>query len=463
MDVLQEKAEFLLEPKIPALLRDEVNEDVRFSIETKRTLKGEKEGKLFPAWHRICAIMDRIDDLVYHINRMVVEPAQDRRGAFSFFDLLNHGAVLIDCVNEIARLYEIDLSTVDAEDNVFHNRGKDGKGSDKAYFEYLRSLCSVHPIETSRHRRYMDTEFECCPYVIWLDDYHREIQGGFSLKAQIYTNRMDASHYKTVYISLNEVRAYIQKRYNLLENTVIDGIHRFKERKKDEYRSSQMRTEEEFTDYIAYLQYLRATGEERYGDAFNPNLDTAIFFMRVSFSDQTNCRLLNKYQNALKYAIKFHHNCLQNMRSDGFENSGVTTEDSWNGALLLDHLIRLGEWSAETARYGYELEKRDELLTDSYYYALCQLEHAKPFLEKYITLDEAKEPADYYALTQLALYQASLEEKTLVNRNIPNESDYRIQCLTEDEWVRLHTPEEPSRQSAINMAEFMEILKKYGQ
>lgn len=462
MDALQEKMEFLLNPEIPDKLRNEVNEDVRFSVETKHKLKGERTGKLYPAWNRICAIMDRIEDLVYHINGMEVSSAQDIQSAFTFFDLLNHGAVLIDCVNMIAQIYEIDLSDEDAEDTIFHNRGNDGKGDDKAYFEYLRSLCSVHPIETSRHRRYMDAEFECCPYVMWLDDYNRE-RAKADLEAWVYTNRTGLGSCKSIYISLSDVKAYIQRRYDLLENRIIDGIHQFKERKKNAYRKSTLKTEADFSDYVTYLRYIGKKSRERFGDSLESDFEHVFFFMCLSFSNWKNQRLLKRYQNALQYAVKFHHNALQNMSFNGFENNGIEYPDLREETTLLWQLIYLKAASDDVLRYQYELSTQWELRSEDSHYALGKIKCVVPALERYVSFDEANTPEDYFTLVQLALYQDNLEGDNLVNRNIPNEGAYRIHCLTKDEWNQLHAPEATGDRPAFNIEKIEEMLKKYGQ
>lgn len=203
--------------------------------------------------------------------------------------------------------------------------------------------------------------------------------------------------------------------------------------------------------------------KERFGESLESDFEYVFFFMRLSFSNWKNRRLLKKYQSALKYAIRFHHSALQNMSLDGFENNGIGYPDLKEETTLLWKLIHLNAASDDVRRYQYELSTQWELRTDDHHYALEKIKRVVPVLEQYVSFDEAKTPEGYFALVQLALYQDNLEGDNLVNRNIPNESAYRIHCLTEDEWARLHTPETLDGRSVINMEVPVEVLKRYGQ
>ena len=75
-------------------LRDAVNDKQNLSIEKESTLK-DIGGYL--AWDRICAIMDRIDDIITHLNSL--ELGNDKnRSAFDFYEFVSCAAVLIDCM-----------------------------------------------------------------------------------------------------------------------------------------------------------------------------------------------------------------------------------------------------------------------------------------------------------------------------------------------------------------------------
>ena len=64
----------------------------------------------------------------------------------------------------ISKIYNVPY---EAENDIscFNQKGNDGSGNDEKYFKYLRSLCSVHPVETSQHKIYQGDEPEWCPYI----------------------------------------------------------------------------------------------------------------------------------------------------------------------------------------------------------------------------------------------------------------------------------------------------------
>ena len=82
--------------------------------------------------------------------------------------------------------------------------------------------------------------------------------------------------------------------------------------------------------------------------------------------------------------------------------------------------------------YGYEIGTFHELIDeDDSFYPCAQIEEARPFLDKYVLLDEAKTRLELYVLTQIALYADALRNKNLINQNIPNELLYRFRRLSE--------------------------------
>ena len=167
MSIMKSEWHVSLDNDIATRLRDTVNLDTNIAIRSEKTLRfpsDRTKNPVYPAWNRICALMDRIEDIAAHINEMSIERPQHARCAFSFLDLLNHSAVLIDCIYEIARIFDVNMSQYENSCEIFKQDGSDGKGSDKKYFEYLRSICSVHPFETNRHKQFQGSEFECCPY-----------------------------------------------------------------------------------------------------------------------------------------------------------------------------------------------------------------------------------------------------------------------------------------------------------
>ena len=455
---------FSLDPTVGARLRRAVNDDVNISISREQTLRQKKSNEPYPAWNRICALMDRIQDTAEYLSTADIKPHDERRGAFGFLNFMNHACVLLDCINEIARLYDVDLSLYNNSCEVFHNAGRDGTGSDKKYFEYLRSLCSVHPIETSRHPAYQDTDFESCPYVKWNDGW-MHAEKSCDLYALVYTNRFGSDHYKTVLIRLPEVYRYIEHRYGLLDEVISPGIEAYKEGFREERRKREIKQENDFNSYTDYVCYLMHEGQDRFGGSFDYQMEYVLKFLTLQFENSKNQIALLKYQNALRRAIHFHRFLLQNMSFEGYSNTGVQYQERCvEDETLLFLLTSPHSESKEAHQYGYAIGVISELYDedcDSHYYAMANLEVAKPLLEKYVSFEEAKEPFDYFALTQLALYQDSLLSNSALNKNIPNSFEYRIKKLSDAEWEELHR-EDIHEELSMNKEELEELLKSYG-
>ena len=389
--------------------------------------------------------MDRIQDTAEYLCTMNIKPQDERRGAFGFLNFMNHACVLLDCINEFARLYDIDLSQYNSSCEVFHENGKDNKGSDKKYFEYLRSICSVHPIETDRHPSYQDTDFECCPYVEWKTGW-APVEEQCDLYAWVYTDRFGSNHYKIIPIRLSEVYRYVELRYGLIETVIIPGVEAYKEKFREERRQRRVKLESEFDSYTDYVGNLIREGQDRYGDCFDYSMAYVLRFLTLHFDCPKNSDALSKYKNALKLAIGFHHALLQNMSYDDYSNTGVQyPERGVEGETLLNLLTILRSESDAAHRYGYEIAKISELEDDDYgrkEYAMLNLKKIRPFLEQYVSFDEARTPFDYFALAQLALYQDALLSNSTLNKNIPNCSAYRIRLLSDVEWEELHCKDE---------------------
>lgn len=150
-----------LNPELNRCLREKVNEWNNFTCEKKANFKSpEKRGKSIEtqAYNCICACLDRIDELVTHCNTL------ELKSLFGLYDIFNYGQTLIDCISMISKIYNVPYEAKN-DISCFNQKGNDGSGNDEKYFKYLRSLCSVHPVETSQHKIYQGDEPEWCPYI----------------------------------------------------------------------------------------------------------------------------------------------------------------------------------------------------------------------------------------------------------------------------------------------------------
>lgn len=406
-------------------LRNKINEQNNISY-------NKIYGK-FRAWDKICAIMDRLDDTVDFLNELKLNTGRYERSAFDFYEFMNNSSVIVDCIKELAKIFNVSDDKIKKSTNIFNRLGKDNKGTDEKYFEYLRSLCSVHPVETSRHKRYQDNDFECSPFVLWNntgicnDDY--------DIYAVVYTSKDECAN-KRVGIYMNQIFKYIETRLNFV-NDIIDEIDKYQKKVIEDFINTPIKREEEFENYIEYLKNLDIEMKLRFGSDTWYRFEYVIRLLELKVSNPYNEDKINLYINALKYAIKFEHNNIQNMSNIGFENNGLLYNENKIETTLYIELQSPYSGSQETRKYGYNLEKIGYLNYDSgssnKSWAYIQLKQASDFLERYVSFQGAQGDFEYYALVQTALYLDCLENKCLINKNIPNDLKYRKKLLSNNE------------------------------
>ena len=414
-------------------LRENINreQNISYNKEYHRIVdKNSGRYKVYRAWDKICAIMDRLDDTVDYLNKLKLNTGKYNRSAFDFYDFMNNAAVVIDCIKELVKIFDVEDSKIRTSKNIFNQPGSDNNGSDERYFEYLRSLCSVHPIETSRHKRYQDNDFECSPYVIWNDG---RIWGSddCDLYAVVYISK-DNEYSKRIKIYISQVFEYILTRVNFVSK-ILESIENYHNQIIVKFRNRHIKMTNEFENYIDYLRNLDKEAKERYGSEYCSKFDYIIGLLELNISNSKNKNKMQLYINALKYAIEFEHNSLQNMSYIGFENNGIIKRKDNYETSLLNELYSLNSGSDVRRKYSYNFEKIEYLNYDSgesnKSWAYIKLRELYPFLERYVSFEGAMGDFEHYALVQLALYLHCLENKCLVNDNIPNELKFREKLI----------------------------------
>ena len=411
-------------------LNTEILRKLRNKINEQKNISYNKMYGKYRAWDKICAIMNRLDDTVEYLNTIELNTGKYKRSAFDFFDFMNNASVVIDCVKELSKIFEVSDSEIKNSTNIFNKVGSDGNGTDEKYFEYLRSLCSVHPVETSRHKRYQDNDFECSPYVLWNNSL-RLFNDDCDIYAVVYTSK-DNESFKRVGIYIEQVFKYVEIRVNFIEK-IIDYIDTYQKDMILKLKKQHIKNDTEFNSYIEYLTNLDEEAKDRYGDDHWYSFEYVIKLLQLKLSDSENENKMKLYINALKYAIKFEHNALQNMSNIGYENSGLKYSKENIETSLYIELYSPSSGSKEEIRYGYNIEKIQYLSYDSgdsnKDWAYVQLNEAREFFEKYVSFRNAKSDFEYYALVNLALYLECLENDCIINKNIPNDLKYREKLL----------------------------------
>ncbi|EJR35134.1 MULTISPECIES: hypothetical protein [Bacillus cereus group] len=423
-----------LDTDILVALRDKVNEQQHITI---NKIYGNHR-----AWDKICAIMDRLDDTVGYLNELKLNTGKYQRSAFDFFEFINNASVVVDCILDLAKIFQVPDEKITNSTMIFNQPGQDGMGTDKRYFEYLRSLCSVHPVGTDRHKRYQDSAFECSPYVMW-SNRGMGFNNDSELTAIVYTSE-DGAFNKRVNIYIHKIFEYIENRLEFVKE-IIHAIDQYQKDVISNFKKSPIKKEYEFDNYIEYLKNLDLELKNRYGsEAYHPfNYIINLFELKVSNPENQN--KMSLYQNALKYAIGFEHNRLQNMSYEGFENNGLLSTPKNTEPTLYFELYSPYSRSEKQRKYSYNLEKVSYLNSDEIEgdgdrdWAYQKLKEALPFLENYVSFQRANGDFEHYALVQLALYLECLENTCVINKNIPNDLKYRSRLLLVDEISELHS------------------------
>lgn len=297
-------------------LRDKVNEINNFSFDktaefqfpsAKRGNKRESN-----AFNCICAALDRIDDLVEHCNTL--DLTQSKEGTFALCDLFNYGQTLIDCITKIGEIYG---AKYDSSNDItsFHQQGATGKGNDEKYFKYLRSLCSVHPLETSAHEEYQGDQPEWCPYIniaesmaSQLLSYHDETLSKADFIVRVYRNDMEFSKHIPIYIK--QIFHYIKKRYRFI-NKIINAIDDYNNKQIETLKSTHILLPSECATYDDYLKNLEKEIHIRCGRwEYQAKTWRAIF--KTHYDNELG-EALSVYKEELKKGIDKVHTKLQAM------------------------------------------------------------------------------------------------------------------------------------------------------
>lgn len=400
-----------LNPELNRHLREKVNEWDNFTYEKKANFKSpEKKGKFIEtqAYNCLCACMDRIDELVEHCNTL------ELNSLFGLYDIFNYGQTLIDCISMISKIYNVPYETKD-DISCFNQRGNDGSGNDERYFKYLRSLSSVHPIETSQHKIYQGDEPEWCPYISGssavmrlLANTNPELKDA-DYYAVVYRNDMELNKY--VPIRVSEVMQYLNKRYRHIEK-IIETIDKYNDDKVKKLIEKHILLPEECDTYISYLLGLKEAFAERCGDKECFQIKEWIGVMKAHFADEKMQIELQGYQEAMKAGIKEIHNKLQNMSID----------DSFN-----KYPVR---YRTDFIPNRYALEKL-HYLENTFMYM--------PNEDAYKLIEQGGEPFINDRLNSMlsiisAAQDADLSEEEMMN--VAREINYRF-TVTNSEWARV--------------------------
>ncbi len=404
--------------------RNTINDYIDFSL-----LKKYKNND--NAWNSICALMDRIEDIVIYLNEKELNTGKWNRCAFDFFEFIEQAGVLIECIDELYKIYDIKPSRTKT---IFKHKeinekyllklkkdNKIAKVGDSNYFEYIRSLSSVHPGKTDRHKEFQFANFEVSPYVVWNGGiYALDPRCNGEIILVTYNNETDQMLInKSIYIK--EIFNFIKYKYYSI-NYLTKYVKKYYLDEIKTLRDTPIRKRKDLKNNLEYLNNLVNESKKRCPN-ITDEIEEVIDIFNQQITREENINKYNKYCNALLYSMKGIHRQLQNM--------DFKCESPIDNLLFKLLVGEIHLKNNAKMNYSYPLQKILDLKLESgdKEFALIQYKTLLPFFNKYIKVTEEDlyqlSYEELYVLSQIAIYLHELEYNDIVDFCIPNDEEFR--------------------------------------
>lgn len=375
----------------------------------KRSKNERASRKKFVVENKIICILERVQDGLEYLNSYELRPNYSRRNAFDFIEFLNCEYVIIHCIKELAQIFGINVKEITEQKNCFAEFAY-GDGCDNDVFEYVRSLCAVHPEETSFHPTvHLPSEFDSCARIVWdIGSYD-----GRDLTAVVYTSKYGKSE---MYIGIEVVPfvEYLRKWVGLLDE-IYEGIRQFAKEERERLKKVKILPPERFNKYTEYIDNLKNEYEHRDGEAQIYLFDYYKKVFQISFQNSDIENKKECYKNAIKYMFAVLHEYLQEMNED--EEATLFYE-------LYQPIEGRSKFANDRGAFDYvnHLESR---YSYEVYCAREVLDKIKPWVNEYVEFHNNESKDEIEVLLQIATYFDALKQDGYINANIPNEAKYR--------------------------------------
>lgn len=394
-------------------------------------LKQKRNGKSiwsmpFKSRARLDCALNRMEDTLEYMNTIQLGSTVGKRSAFDFYDFVNCEMVVIDCIESIAKIFDMgsELKSLKQEKNIFNEAG-----TDVEFVKYIRSLASVHPLNTAWHTEFNGYEnFHCSPRAYWdcslVDDR--------DLTVAIYDSASSNDEYKFIGIKISDFVDYLNKWINFIDKILV-VIKQYETDRMEQYRKIQMKSVSDFSSYPAYIAYLKSEYVER---GQNMQIDCFKDYIRVfsiSVSNPINLPKVELYRNAIKLSLQFLHQRLQNMEYGRERSTGIRYDEPTNYTELFIELHWPQNFLSNEHNIGYCIEK---LVDESDFYR-DRMEEIKGWVNQYVLFKNTESYDETFILVMTASYLDSLKKQNVLNMNIPNETMYRETILSREEYSKL--------------------------
>ena len=220
--------------------------NVKVSVKKKK----RNEGMPFNSRARIETALYRIEDTLNYMNTIPLGVNPQRMQAFDFYDFVNCEVVVIDCIEVLAHIFDLktEILELKAKNDIFRD-----SGTDNDFVKYIRSLASVHPLDTSGHPKYNGYEnFHCSPRAYW----DSTMQDGKDLTIAIYDSANTENELEYLRVSIDDFVKVLQRWINFIDVIAI-AVKDYEKKSIEKYRLISMKNPDDFDDYVDYIKYLK--------------------------------------------------------------------------------------------------------------------------------------------------------------------------------------------------------------
>ena len=423
---------FNFDVSVARKFRDAVNDHVHNVINKASNKINKFDNHRFQAWNQLCVAMDRIEFTLDYINTLELGRKNYLNDSYDFYEYIHLTAVVIDAIRIVCQIFDKSdiYRLVEESSDCFNYTGYTNNGNDKKFFEYIRSLVTMHPLNTNRHNDYIKAGeiFHVCPYVAGINQTNFYMVFDECKEADyaviIYPGSQIHSKNYHIFLKIDSFKKYTNKWIDCL-NSLIIGVKEFSKSIDADYSKILIKKEDEFDNYDSYLDNLINEQVVRYGDAHM--LKEAKMLINISKTIKENDKYIEKYLGALKYAIKEHHKLMQGMDRERYSGS-ISIEYP-----LTDHLINkliylpLGK----TEKYNnqgifYADSKMYLLIEDDYYDSvwarnLCYRNLQVIINDSGLKINDGIDNEELYLIYNVSLYVKALKEDLEYIHNIPKE------------------------------------------
>lgn len=398
-----------------------------------KTLK--VKNKRYKCDYKVVASLERIISTIKYVNNNPITPLEDNQESFEFYLFINNLYTIKQSVCALGEIYDLDQNLIKniEKNNKYFSIPKKFKKikTDSCFFRYIRSLFVAHPTNAFESPNNKNN-FSCSPYVNW-----KNKDNALCLNGVVFSRK----GFYDISLSVNEFISYIQSFLNLIPKIFKNAIE-YSEKKQKRWKRKMMNTPlkkiSSFKDTCSLIEYLKTEALKR------KHMDCLFLFdcyknvFSVSISNKKNKLLMDKFKNAILYSINFYHNSLQNMSFYGFKNTGIKFKsENFEFNTLFEILTYYGYLDLSLNRCHFDLDKINALrhqetdFDDTYdiKYARDLLEQQKNKINKYVYFTNKESDEETCALIDLALYFSSLNQKCVLNINIPNTLNFRKKII----------------------------------